>query len=124
MSVAGDSRFVRAAMIDSLNQDYVRTARAKGVVERKVISKHALRNALLPIITNLGLEIPFLFTGAIVTETIFSWPGMGRGFIEATNAFDYPVLMGILVITALIVVLSNLLADVLYAIVDPRISYG
>jgi peptide/nickel transport system permease protein len=124
VSVAGDSRFVRAAMIDSLNQDYVRTARAKGVVERTVISKHALRNALLPIITNLGLEIPFLFTGAIVTETIFSWPGMGRGFIEATNAFDYPVLMGILVITALIVVLSNLLADVLYAIVDPRISYG
>jgi len=123
VSVAGDSRFVRAAMIDSLNQDYVRTARAKGVVERKVISKHALRNALLPIITNLGLEIPFLFTGAIVTETIFSWPGMGRGFIEATNAFDYPVLMGILVITALIVVMSNLLADVLYAIVDPRISY-
>ena len=124
VSIAGDSRFVRAAMIDTLNQDYVRTARAKGVVERKVISKHALRNALLPIITNLGLEIPFLFTGAIVTETIFSWPGMGREFIEATNAFDYPVLMGILVITALIVVLSNLLADVLYAIVDPRISYG
>ncbi len=124
VSIAGDSRFVRAAMIDSLNQDYVRTARAKGVAERSVIIKHALRNALLPIITNIGLEIPFLFTGAIVTETIFSWPGMGRGFIEATTAFDYPVLMGILVVTALLVVLANLVADVLYAVVDPRITYG
>ena len=124
VSIAGDSRFVRAAMIDSLNQDYVRTARAKGVSERRVITKHALRNALLPIVTNLGLELPFLFTGAIVTETIFSWPGMGRGFIEATNAFDYPVLMGILLLTALITVFANLLADILYAIVDPRISYG
>lgn len=124
VSVAGDSRFVRAAMLDSLHQDYVRTARAKGVPERRVILKHALRNALLPIITNIGLEIPFLFTGAIVTESIFSWPGMGRGSIEATNNFDYPVLMGILTITALITVLANLLADVMYAVADPRISYG
>ena len=82
--------------------------------------KHALRNALLPVITNIGLELPFLFAGAIVTETIFSWPGMGRAFIEATGNFDYPVLMGILVVTALIVVFANLLADVIYGIADPE----
>lgn len=124
VSIAGDSRFVRSSMLDALNQDYVRTARAKGVAERKVVMKHALRNALLPIVTNLGLELPFLFTGAIATETIFSWPGMGRAFIEATQHYDYPVLMGILVITALLVVIANLLADIVYAFVDPRISYG
>jgi peptide/nickel transport system permease protein len=124
VSVAYDARFVRASMLDSLNQDYVRTARAKGVPERRVILKHALRNALLPIITNIGLEIPFLFGGAIVTESIFSWPGMGRGFIEAVNNFDYPVLMGILIITALLTVFANLLADIMYAVVDPRITYA
>jgi peptide/nickel transport system permease protein len=124
VSIAYDSRFVRAAMIDSLGQDYVRTARAKGVPERRVVMKHALRNALLPIITNIGLEIPFLFTGAIVTETIFSWPGMGRLSIEATINYDYPVLMGILLIAAVLTVSANLLADILYAVVDPRISYG
>ena len=124
VSVAGDSRFVRASMLDALGQDYVRTARAKGVSERRVVMKHALRNALLPIVTNIGLEIPFLFTGAIVTESIFSWPGMGRLSIEATNSFDYPVLMGVLLIAALLTVFANLVADITYAIVDPRISYG
>jgi peptide/nickel transport system permease protein len=124
VSVAGDSRFIRAAMIDSLNQDFVRTARAKGVSERSVIFRHALRNALLPVVTNIALELPFLFTGAIATETIFSWPGMGLAYIQAVNNFDYPVLMGILVITAVAVVAANLLADILYAVVDPRISYG
>jgi peptide/nickel transport system permease protein len=124
VSIAGDSRFVRSSMLDAMNQDYVRTARAKGVSERRVITRHALRNALLPVVTNLGLEIPFLFTGAIATETVFSWPGMGRAFIEATARYDYPVLMGILVITALLVITANLLADIFYAVVDPRISYG
>jgi len=124
VSVAGDSRFVRAAMIESMNQDFVRTARAKGVAERSVIFRHALRNALLPVVTNIALELPFLFTGAIVTESIFSWPGMGRAFIGAVGDFDYPVLMGILVITAIVVIAANLLADILYAVVDPRISYG
>jgi len=124
VNIAGDSRFIRAAMIDSLNQDFVRTARAKGVAERGVIFRHALRNALLPVVTNVALELPFLFAGAIATETIFSWPGMGLAYISAVRQFDYPVLMGILVITALVVVLANLLADILYAIVDPRISYG
>jgi peptide/nickel transport system permease protein len=124
VNIAGDSRFIRSAMIDTLNQDFVRTARAKGVSERSVVYRHALRNALLPVVTNIALELPFLFTGAIVTETIFSWPGMGRQFIQAVEGFDYPVLMGILVITAVVVVAANLLADILYAIVDPRISYG
>jgi peptide/nickel transport system permease protein len=123
VNIAFDSRFIRASMLDSLNQDFVKTARAKGVPERTVIFKHALRNALLPVVTNIGLEIPFLFTGAIVTETIFSWPGMGRQFIQAVDTFDYPVLMGILLVTAVIVVFANLLADVAYAIVDPRVQY-
>jgi peptide/nickel transport system permease protein len=123
VNIAADSRFIRSAMIDSLNQDFVKTARAKGVSERRVIFRHALRNALLPVVTNIGLEIPFLFTGAIVTETIFSWPGMGRQFIQATETFDYPVLMGILLVTAVIVVFANLLADVAYAVVDPRVQY-
>jgi peptide/nickel transport system permease protein len=123
VSLAFDSRFIRASMLDALNQDFVKTARAKGVSERRVIFHHALRNALLPVVTNLGLEIPFLFTGAIVTETIFAWPGMGRQFIEAVGHFDYPVLMGILIVTSLIVVLANLIADIAYAVVDPRVKY-
>lgn len=124
VNIAADSRFIRAAMIDTLSQDYIRTARAKGVPERRVITRHALRNAMLPVLTNIALELPFLFTGAIATETIFSWPGMGRESIIATGNFDYPVLMGILTITALIVVIANLIADIMYAVVDPRISYG
>jgi peptide/nickel transport system permease protein len=123
VNIAGDSRFVRASMLDALNQDYVRTAKAKGLPGRVVTFKHALRNALLPVVTNIGLEIPFLFTGAIITETIFSWPGIGKLTIDATTKFDYPVLMGVLLITSLIVVLANLIADVAYAVVDPRIKY-
>lgn len=124
VNIAADSRFIRASMIDSMNRDYVRTARAKGVPEKRVMRRHALRNALLPVITNIGLELPFLFAGAVITEQIFSWPGMGRAFIEATGSFDYPVLMGILIVTAVLVVFCNLLADVVYGIADPRISYG
>ena len=123
VSVAGDSRFIRSSMLDALNQDYVKTARAKGLPERSVIFRHALRNALLPVITNVGLEIPFLFSGAIATETIFSWPGMGRQFVEAVGHNDYTVLMGILLITSVIVVFANLLADIMYAVVDPRVKY-
>jgi peptide/nickel transport system permease protein len=123
VSIAGDSRFVRASMLESLSQDYVRTARAKGLPSRAVTFKHALRNALIPVVTNIGLEIPFLFTGAIVTESIFSWPGVGRLYIESVRNFDYTILMGILLFTAIIVVLANLLADIAYAIIDPRIRY-
>jgi peptide/nickel transport system permease protein len=123
VSIAGDSRFVRSSMLDALNQDYVKTARAKGVAERRVILRHALRNALLPVVTNIGLELPILFSGAIVTETIFGWPGMGRELIDSLAHTDYPVLMGILLITSVFVVLANLLADILYAVVDPRVKY-
>jgi peptide/nickel transport system permease protein len=123
VNIAGDSRFVRASMLDTLSQDFVRTAKAKGLPERVVTYKHAMRNAMLPVVTNIGLEIPFLFTGALVTETIFSWPGIGRLSLEATRNFDYPVLMGVLLISAILTVFANLLADVAYAVVDPRIKY-
>ena len=123
VNIAGDSRFVRASMLESLGQDYVRTAKAKGLPARVVNFKHALRNALLPVITNIGLEIPFLFTGAIVTETIFSWPGIGKLTIDATREFDYPILMGVLLVTSVLVVFANLIADVAYGVVDPRIKY-
>ncbi len=123
VNIAGDSRFVRASMLESLSQDYVRTAKAKGLPARTVNFKHALRPALLPVITNIGLEIPFLFTGAIVTETIFSWPGIGKLTIDATREFDYPILMGVLLVTSVLVVLANLLADIAYGVVDPRIKY-
>ena len=123
VSIAGDSRFVRASMLDTLSQDFVRTAKAKGLPERVVTYKHAMRNAMLPVITNIGLEIPFLFVGALVTETIFSWPGVGRLSLEATRNFDYPVLMGVLFISAVVTVFANLVADVAYAVIDPRIKY-
>jgi peptide/nickel transport system permease protein len=123
VNIAGDSRFVRASMLEALSQDYVRTAKAKGLPGRSVTFKHALRNALLPVVTNIGLEIPFLFTGAIVTETIFSWPGIGKLTIDSTRSFDYPTLMGLLLVTSVLVVFANLVADVMYAFVDPRIKF-
>jgi peptide/nickel transport system permease protein len=123
VNIAGDSRFVRASMLEALGQDFVRTARAKGLPNRIVTFRHALRNALLPVVTNIGLEIPFLFGGALVTESVFAWPGIGKLTIDATRTFDYTILMGVLFITSLIVVLANLLADILYAVVDPRIKF-
>ncbi len=123
VTIAADSRFVRAAMLDTLAQQFVRTARAKGLPERVVVVKHAFRNALLPIITNVALEFAFLFSGAIVTETVFSWPGMGRLYYEGVNDRDYFLLMGILLFGSVLVVAANLVADVLYAVADPRIRY-
>jgi peptide/nickel transport system permease protein len=123
VSVAADSRFVRAAMLDVLGEPYVRTARAKGLSERRVLLRHAFRNALLPVLTNLTLEFAFLFSGAIVTETVFSWPGMGRLYFEGVSDRDYFLLMGILLIGSVLVVVMNLVADVLYAVADPRIRY-
>jgi peptide/nickel transport system permease protein len=123
VSVAGDTRFVRSAMLDTLGQDYVRTARAKGLPAHRVILRHALRNALLPIITNVALEAAFLFSGAIVTETVFSWPGMGRLYYEGVSDRDYFLLMAILLVGSVLVVVMNLVADVLYALADPRIRY-
>ncbi len=123
VSVAGDSRFVRSSMLDTLSQDYVRTAKAKGLSQRTVIFRHAFRNALLPILTNIALEIAFLFSGAIVTETIFDWPGMGRLYFDGVTNRDYFLLMGILLIGSILVVIANLAADVIYAWADPRIRY-
>jgi len=116
-------RYTRAAMLEVLRQDYMRTARAKGLVEKVVVNRHGLRNALIPLITLLALTIPSLFGGAIITETIFSWPGMGRQLIDAIASVDWPVVQGILVLFSVLVVFSNLLGDVLYAVVDPRIKY-
>src|ERR1700694_1709035 len=124
VGIAGDSRFMRSSMLDAIHQDYVRPARAKGMSERVVVLKHALRNALLPVITNIGIELPLLFSGAVVTEAIFSWPGMGQLFFQALEAFDYPLLMGILSVSAVLIILLNLLADIAYAYIDPRISYA
>ncbi len=126
LAVAGAgalTRYVRSSMLEVLGQDYVRTARAKGLAERIVHRRHALRNALIPVVTLAGLQIPALLAGAVITEQVFEWPGMGRLTIEAINQRDYPVLMGITLITALLVALGNLLADVAYLAVDPRIRY-
>jgi peptide/nickel transport system permease protein len=118
------TRYTRASMLEVLRQDYMRTARAKGLVERLVILKHGFRNSLIPLITLLALTLPALFGGAIITESIFSWPGMGRMYIDAVANVDWPVVQGLLVISAFLTVFSNLLADILYAVVDPRIQYN
>jgi peptide/nickel transport system permease protein len=114
-------RYTRSSMLDVIRQDYVRTARACGLPEWSVIFRHALRNALLPLITMLGLTVPRLFAGVVIIEQIFQWPGMGRLAIEAIVGRDYPVLMGLTLCTAAMVLFSNLMADVLYGIADPRI---
>lgn len=118
---AGDARFMRSAMLEVIRQDYIRTARAKGLPEWKVIGKHALRNALLPVVTLLGLNLPFLFSGSVLVEYIFGWPGMGRLIVNAIMTADSPVIMGCFFVFTLLVVVGNLLSDLLYAIVDPRI---
>ena len=120
---AGIARYTRGQMLEVIRQDYIRTARAKGLPERTVIIKHALRNSLLPVITLLGLYLPFLFSGAVFVEVIFSWPGMGRVIVDAIFQRDYPVVMATSFIFAVMVVVGNLLADLLYAIADPRIGY-
>lgn len=122
-SMAQYMRFMRGAVLEVIRQDYVRTARSKGLSEAVVILKHTLRNALLPMITLLGFLLPSLFGGAAITETIFSWPGIGRIMIEASFTRDYPVMMGDMLMTAVLVIIGSLLADILYAVADPRIKY-
>ena len=122
--MAGWSRFMRSSMLEVLRQDYVRTARAKGLLQRAVIYKHALRNALIPIITIVVFQIPGFFGGATLTETVFSYPGIGRLYFEALGANDWPIVMAILFITAILVVFATLLGDFLYTIVDPRIRFS
>ncbi len=122
-SLAGISRFMRSGMIETLRQNYIRTARAKGLSERRVLYRHALRNAILPLITILGLSVPGLLGGSVIFESIFSIPGMGRLFFNSVFSRDYPVVMGVLVLGALLTLIGNLLADMAYGFADPRIRY-
>jgi ABC-type dipeptide/oligopeptide/nickel transport system permease component len=117
------TRMVRAAMLEEIQQDYVRTARAKGLPERTVLFRHALRNGILPVITILGLQAGALLAGAIITETVFAWPGLGRLTVQAISARDYPLLQGCILTISLSYILINLLTDVIYTVVDPRIRY-
>jgi peptide/nickel transport system permease protein len=123
-SVASWSRYVRASTLETLGQDYVRTARAKGLRERVVLWRHVLRNALIPFVTVVGIDVPLYLTGAVLTETVFSWPGMGRLFYDSLTKRDYPVLMGALLLGAVLIIIGNLIADVLYGLLDPRIKVG
>jgi peptide/nickel transport system permease protein len=118
------SRFTRSSMLEVLSQDYVRTARAKGMSERRVVYLHALRNAVIPLVTLVGLELPALVSGALVVEVVFSWPGIGKLLYERALQTDYTTVLGITMFAALLVVAGNLLADVLYAVLDPRIRYS
>jgi peptide/nickel transport system permease protein len=122
--MAAWTRYMRSSMLEVIRQDYVRTARAKGLAEGKVINKHALRNAMLPIITLIALGVPAVLDGAVITETVFSWPGMGLLLFQAILGHDFNVAMAVLLFLAVITVVCNLVADVAYAIVDPRIRYG
>ena len=124
VSAAGYMRYMRSSMLDVVRQDYIRTARSKGMSERRVIVSHALRNALIPLVTLIALDLPALFGGALFTETIFGWPGMARLFYERSLKSDIPVLMAILIIFSALILLSNLLADLVYTYLDPRIRLG
>lgn len=122
-SMAGSNiRYIRSSMLEILQQDYLRTARAKGIGRRSVIYKHALRNALVPIVTVIGMQIPTLFGGAVIIEQIFSWPGLGLLTMTAISNRDYPVIMGVCLLSAIVVLVANLITDILYALVDPTIQ--
>ena len=121
--IAWYSRFLRSSMRDTLNEDYIRTARAKGLSLRAVHFRHALRNALLPLVTLIALDLPTVFGGAVFIETIFAWPGMGRLFWDAARGRDYPILLAVMMIYAALTLLFNLIADIVYGFLDPRIRY-
>jgi peptide/nickel transport system permease protein len=121
--VAGWSRYLRSSLLSALRADYVRTARAKGLSDVVVVGVHALRNALIPVVSVMALNLAALFSGAVITETVFAWPGIGRMFVQAMFARDYPLLMGILLLGSVMVVIFNLVADIVYGVLDPRIRY-
>jgi len=123
LSIAGYSRYIRSQMLEVIGQDYIRTAYAKGLPERMVIVGHALKNAALPLVTIMGMDLPLLLSGAVVTESIFAWPGMGRLFWDAAKDTDIPVLMGILLIISVLVILFQIVTDITYTFLDPRIRY-
>lgn len=122
--LAINTRFTRASMIEVMSEDYIRSARAKGLSEGTVTYKHALRNALLPLVTMTGLNFGFLLTGAVLTETVFAWPGLGRLMYDSIYTRDYPVLMGMFILISVGVILANLITDILYSVLDPRIRLG
>jgi peptide/nickel transport system permease protein len=121
-SIAGWSRYMRSSLLEVIRMDYIRTARAKGVTGRGIVLRHAMRNALIPLVTVIALDVPGYFVGAVVIEDIFSWPGMGRLFVDSLNARDYPVQMGLLIISAALIILGNLIADLAYGLLDPRVK--
>lgn len=123
-SMAIIARMTRSEMIETLNQDYIRTARAKGLKERTVVTKHALRNAMIPVITVIGLQLGMLLGGAVLTETVFSWPGIGAYTVSSILKSDFPVVQGVVMLIAIIFVLTNLVVDIVYAFLDPRIKYA
>ncbi len=123
VSIASESRFGRAAMLDVVNSEYIRTARAKGLPERRVIWKHALRNALIPLVTLWALDFAALLSGSVITESIFSWPGLGPAFLSALSKPDLDLVMGVTIFAATLTILFNLVADILYGVLDPRIRY-
>jgi peptide/nickel transport system permease protein len=122
--IAGWSRYMRASLLDVVTTDYIRTAHAKGLAERTVVLRHALKNAMIPVVSVMALDLAGLFSGAVITETIFGWPGIGRLFVQSMFSRDYPVLMGILMLGSFMIVFFNLVADIVYGWLDPRISYG
>jgi peptide/nickel transport system permease protein len=122
-SIAGWSRYLRSSLLGVLRADYVRTARAKGLAESTVVGVHAVRNALIPVLSIMALDLAGLFSGAVITETVFAWPGIGRMFVQAMFARDYPLLMGILLLGSVMVIVFNLVADIVYGVLDPRIRY-
>lgn len=123
-SIASWSRYLRGSMLETLSQDFIRTARAKGLARSVVVNRHAVRNALIPLVTLIALDVPGFFTGALLVEIVFSWPGMGRLFYDALNQRDYILLQGILLISAALIFAGNLLADLVYSWLDPRIQYS
>ena len=124
VSMAGTNiRYIRSAVLEILQQDYLRTARAKGLGRRRVVNQHALRNAMVPIVTVIGMEIPVLFGGAVIVEQLFSWPGLGLMTMSAIMGRDYPVIMGVCLLSAVVVLAGNLITDILYAVVNPTIQY-
>jgi peptide/nickel transport system permease protein len=122
--IAGWSRYLRSSMLDTIKQDYVRTARSKGLSSAAVFFRHALRNALIPFITVVAIDFGGIAGGAVITETIFAWPGIGYFFYDALTTSNYPVLIAMLLLAATSVIIFNLIADILYAVVDPRIRYS
>ena len=123
VSIASYSRYMRSSMIDSLAQDYIRTAKAKGVSQRVILLRHALRNSLIPMATLIGLSIPGLLSGAVLTEEVFNYPGVGLLFVQSADSEDFPVLLGLTLVAAIGVIVGNLVADIGYAVLDPRIRY-